>query len=987
MVEAELLRIEKAYRDLLKQITERQAFEKNNQGPPYSDHPTTINYFDVQGYTLLQYAAALGDMQKVKDCIEKGADVNSISVKWIESPEETPIAMALKNGHVDIAEYLFNQGAICVGVHPEICGDQHSRIWLENKLKEALDARRSKQFFHDNPPSHLELLVRAAEIGDMNFIENMGLNVNNLKTQAVLNQLLVVAARYGKLEAVNFLIDKGADVNPSQSYKGSALGQAINHGHLPIVERMIEAGADVTRSDENLCSPLMIAIKSESEAIVSQLITAEIDLNATDVNGDSILHYCARCNHSEIIQKIAAVPGIQAMMNTKNIYGQLPMDIAVSKKNDAFIVEMNHDENLADIKSSVAYGYEQPFIGHHVIVTRCQYYSNMQYRDKEFFAFIGKCNGFSYLHEYYSAKGMEDYFFNTLNLISKWDGSQESLEAPFADSIEQRNFYHNLGELFEQWINDIVYLQHSGINAMELGTRQTDREKHMLLIGDDPDYQHQSLYRSPIRHEKNQSQIREILLLLSKMPINTRFEIRSTNHDTSGHIDNDHQFDYYDPNHALPTVKVSDADALFVRVMNYEYIWAKSILDKRDLMTFDIDIFCFQGQRDSLDLAHHRVFAEHEFPRNKDDVASYKSKSPNQFTPLHVAVITHSMLDLERLLKDGFCDLNAVDSYGLTALKIARMNNFDDAVMLICQHLTPEQKAGKLVEFSKESATPFVINLLNHGTDVLMKFDYYGRKTTLILELIVQNSPYCSFMFSNMPDINARDALGNTAFYYAVKYRRIGIIDNLLLLNADVNHVCDNDDSILELLMLNDQFDFSDRTYIFKNIASKLEIDSDSKKQLLSSLLRSFVTQNETESVDLALSKCDKHCLNLTDENNYHALHHAILSKNLEIALKLMATDINVNAQTKAGNTPLMMILIMGSTRVKEPRLSQAQVHELSKAILSKNPDLSLTNNKNEGVASLINELYPNDTTLKEMFDAPKNNVNNPSHSPPRRYF
>ncbi|MFI4957213.1 MAG: ankyrin repeat domain-containing protein [Gammaproteobacteria bacterium] len=952
MVKAERIRIEKAYADLLVQIDERQAFEQNN-----------LNFFDVKGYTLLQYAAALGDLAKVQECLARGADVNSISVKWMESPEEapeeSPIAMALKNGHVEIAEILYNRGANCVGVHPDICQDQKSREWLEGKIK---------QFFTHNPPSSLDLSERAAEIGDLDFIKHYISTLKKEDQQEALNALLVVAAQNGKSTVVDHLLENGANTNRSQTYAKNALNQAALHGHLDVVETLLASGADIARVDERKCTALMRAVDNGSPEIVSKLINAGVDLSAADVNGDTLLHHCARCNDPKVIKILAEIPGIQDLMAVKNIYAQSPMDIAISKKNDPFIQSLKPDQNLLEIQASPAYGREAPVIGHHEIVMRWQYYFNMHHRNKDLFAFEGKCNGFAYLHEYYAARGMEPYFFKTLALMSEWDGSQESLDKPFDDGVEQKQYYNNLGELFEQWINDVVYLQHSGLSEVVPQTRQDDREEHMLLIGND-DFRHVSLYLSPTLPAalKTPAQASEFLKYFSRMPVNTRFELRSTNHDTSGHVAERHELDYYDPNYSYQTSRMGNSDAMFMRVMDYQYIWTGSVRDKNDLIGFDIDIFCFSGELNALGLDKYRVFSEGEMPRSQEDARRFQEKSPNRFTPLHIAVMTHCTLDLEKMIKDGFCDLNAVDVYNRTPLQVAIENRFDQAILLIAAAMPEDQKAELLVRFANEKRTDLVVGMLENGVDIFKEYAVRGGSTTALCEVIRKHPEYCSVILSKMPDINHADQLGNPALFYAVEFKNLAFVKKLIEQGADVNAKNKEGISLVDLLETTYHFDHDLRAQAYVLILPGLTFETESEKHTLSELLFLAVEQQDKVLSEAFLKKCDQGVLNMPNKNGLNVLHMAIMHKDCAKVGMLLKTDININAQTHAGNTALMSILILGSSRVKEP-LSKEDMHALVKACLALNPDLSLTNNKGESAASLIKELYPHDAQLDMMY-------------------
>ena len=68
------------------------------------------------------------------------------------------------------------------------------------------------------------------------------------------------AARSGRKEIAELLIDKGAEVNAQGQYMGTPLHYAIGEGHKEIAELLIAKGADVNAKIEDGKTPLDLAI-------------------------------------------------------------------------------------------------------------------------------------------------------------------------------------------------------------------------------------------------------------------------------------------------------------------------------------------------------------------------------------------------------------------------------------------------------------------------------------------------------------------------------------------------------------------------------------------------------------------------------------------------------------------------------------------------------------------------------------------------------
>ncbi|KAH6583759.1 hypothetical protein BASA60_001280 [Batrachochytrium salamandrivorans] len=86
------------------------------------------------------------------------------------------------------------------------------------------------------------------------------------------------------------------------SDKRTALHWAASGKHLDIVEYLIEKGADVNAKDEADWTPLTIAVNVNAEQIVRNLIAAGADVNTATERLVTPLHYAASRDRLEIAQ-------------------------------------------------------------------------------------------------------------------------------------------------------------------------------------------------------------------------------------------------------------------------------------------------------------------------------------------------------------------------------------------------------------------------------------------------------------------------------------------------------------------------------------------------------------------------------------------------------------------------------------------------------------------------------------------------------------
>jgi len=103
---------------------------------------------------------------------------------------------------------------------------------------------------------------------------------------------LIIAASAGKLEIVETLIGKGADVNAKNSGGHSALQYAASKNHAEIVELLIANNADPNIADEMSSTPAHRAASLGNLKILAFLLEkcAKIDVNSKDKYGNTPLH-------------------------------------------------------------------------------------------------------------------------------------------------------------------------------------------------------------------------------------------------------------------------------------------------------------------------------------------------------------------------------------------------------------------------------------------------------------------------------------------------------------------------------------------------------------------------------------------------------------------------------------------------------------------------------------------------------------------------
>ena len=144
---------------------------------------------------------------------------------------------------------------------------------------------------------------------------------------------LHLAAKYGRYRAVRLLLSRGADVHAGDADRTTALHQAALKGHAHIVlmllesgahtesrtflnkstallyaatkrsvQMLLEKGADINSTDSSGNTPLIRAAKDNQKAIVRLLLENGALISAVDNGGKTALHWAQIRNYKEIVR-------------------------------------------------------------------------------------------------------------------------------------------------------------------------------------------------------------------------------------------------------------------------------------------------------------------------------------------------------------------------------------------------------------------------------------------------------------------------------------------------------------------------------------------------------------------------------------------------------------------------------------------------------------------------------------------------------------
>lgn len=862
-------------------IRKRQENELKN---PELLPKTDINFCDIAGFSLLHYAIIIGDLEKVKFLMEKGANIN-LSLPGTPSP----IAVAIGEGNLEIAQFLFATGAACHDIHFHICNEPKTKEWLKTKITEVLydiypephykyifkSLTKNQFFFATSTPEQAiqiknfnEALKRAAEIGDKDFINALlesphkhyfykNYTDKGLEGEILINKLLVIAARNGHIDLVQLLLMHHANINGTLPFMTTALIAAIENKQPEMIDFLLNQEIDLNKEDAYKANALFAAIINNNLELTKRLLEMGAHYNTTSLNGSNILHNAIACNHTRMVKLLLCLDNANELLAQKNIYGLTPLDLAVSAKSDECINLLS--ANSDNIKKSPAYGQLQTWIAQDILIPKIKYYLKINYRSLEFFYEKGLCNGFEFLFLYYASKKMQDYFFNTLEKIATWDGKNDTLFKDFGDA-PQSKYYKNLAELFEQWISNIFWFQYA-MNPPE----QMNRSIQFPLLAPknynlNYIYKEYKLYNHPwgnvIVKNRTIPQLKEILQFYFKMPAGLNIELFSIDHVSGIHLF-PNQFHHYDPNIRLKTEATHDVDHIVNNIVNYQYIFGEKF---HNTINFGVRAFYFT-ENNQLNLEHFEIFTPQELPTSKITAKLFQQISPNEFTHMHVAILTHSLTSLKKLLHDGFCDIYAKDCLGRTILDMAIMSDCSEAIKLILQYTQlPPADMEHLVKIAYICGNQKTLKLL---------IDHF---TINLTELFFQTIKLHDF----------------ETIKYLIKNNKVDM--STIFFSPTLTHHKEEIIITLKILMTQEKFDVT------------------KDKDLLFNLLKLAVNFPDIEFFKLILDRCNKEIINMKLLDGNNLLINAIIRQDFP-KIPLLIDYCYIDHQTVTGNTALMAVL------------------------------------------------------------------------------
>ncbi|MEC4896092.1 MAG: ankyrin repeat domain-containing protein [Oscillatoria sp. PMC 1051.18] len=257
-------------------------------------------------YTLeekLLLAAENGDLAMVRDCLDRGAEVNARDTRR-RTKGKTALILAAMTGHLPIVQVL-----LAAGADPQMTDRTPDDEPLPESLWEDMGVETILKMGYIFGRT---ALMEAAKAGHTEIVQSLLEAGANPNYQDEANYTaLALAAENNHFAIVQALVAAGADVNLAEISGNTPLLLACEKGAVEIGEFLLRENADFTQINSCGRTALMNAAEVGSLRLVELLLARGVDVNAVSKDGETAIAIAAAASHYVEVDKSAPSGGMR----------------------------------------------------------------------------------------------------------------------------------------------------------------------------------------------------------------------------------------------------------------------------------------------------------------------------------------------------------------------------------------------------------------------------------------------------------------------------------------------------------------------------------------------------------------------------------------------------------------------------------------------------------------------------------------------------
>ncbi|MBA3954126.1 ankyrin repeat domain-containing protein [Candidatus Dependentiae bacterium] len=263
-------------------------------------------YEDDSCIPPLNAAVTEGNLDIIRLLLDEGANVDGWSFEGCDEFRWTALHEAVKNEHVNVVQLLLKEGANVNSGNEDdgyeaTCTPLHVAAGLGAtkvvKLLLRYGANRVAQNSDKKTPLYVAFENNHLDVVDL---------LINYRSDFIDCEQLYGAALHGNVKLIQFLLDKGVDVNSKDSSNKTALHAAAQSGHLAAAQLLVKNGALVDAKTTENYTPLHSAMEDSDvdsclggkerqiiegkTQVIKFLLAQEADVNAQTNNNKTPLY-------------------------------------------------------------------------------------------------------------------------------------------------------------------------------------------------------------------------------------------------------------------------------------------------------------------------------------------------------------------------------------------------------------------------------------------------------------------------------------------------------------------------------------------------------------------------------------------------------------------------------------------------------------------------------------------------------------------------
>ena len=312
----------------------------------WADDLAQIHRADPDGNTPLHLAAEQGHLPVLDHLLSQHAALEARNHKG-----QTPLWLAVKAEQVAASLCLLQAGADPnaadeYGRMPlHLCGPHEDTTLAERLIEHGADLNSRYDLIGEE--TALSQAIHHHNLPMLRLLLQHGVDVRSSDTGAFsdggpLNLAAAKAALPG--EALDALIDAGAELH-SRDFKGNTpLHQTVAHGSLEGMQRLLARGTSLELVNEEGSTAVMLAAMEGDQDKLALLLAHSAQVNVQNTNGASALHLAAFNLHVAIVAQLLKAGADPSLRCGE---GRLPLDWAKSPFH-------RHEESQRQIYSLLA---------------------------------------------------------------------------------------------------------------------------------------------------------------------------------------------------------------------------------------------------------------------------------------------------------------------------------------------------------------------------------------------------------------------------------------------------------------------------------------------------------------------------------------------------------------------------------------------------------------------------------------------------------